>query len=43
MSALAPLEGPAPAMQPKTRDEIPIVPFEERLGSRKKSLFSLRG
>ena len=33
-----------PALQPKeAKDEIPIVPFEERPGSRKKPLFSLRG
>jgi two-component system cell cycle sensor histidine kinase PleC len=44
MSALAPLEEPAPALQPKeAKDDIPIVPFEERAGSRKKALFSLRG
>ena len=43
MSALAPLAEPAPSIQPAAPNELPIVPFEERPGIRKRPLYTVNG
>jgi two-component system, cell cycle sensor histidine kinase PleC len=41
MSALAPLEQPAPPIQPQAQADLPIVPFDDRGDKRKRQMFSV--
>jgi two-component system cell cycle sensor histidine kinase PleC len=41
MAALAPLEEPAPPTQPAAAAELPIVPFDDRPGARKRPMFRI--
>lgn len=41
MAALAPLEEPAPPTQPAAHGELPIVPFDERAGPRKRPMLGI--